>query len=298
MPMTENVIITCALTGAGDTVRKSPHVPVTPEQIARNAVEAAAAGAAVVHIHVRDPETGDPSRDPKLYREVVERVKETGTDVVINLTAGMGGDLVIDPDDPLTHLPGTDLVSGPERLPHVEDLLPDICTLDCGSLNFGDGSNLYVSTPDMLRAGARRVQELGVRPELEIFDTGQLWFAKQLLAEGLLDDPTVFQLCMGIPWGAPADPGVLQSMVNMLPDGARWASFALGRMQMPWVAQSILLGGHVRVGLEDNLYLGKGNKATNAQLVERAVTITESIGARVATPDEARTTLGLKPRKQ
>ncbi|MFG3132331.1 3-keto-5-aminohexanoate cleavage protein [Streptomyces tendae] len=297
MPMNENVIITCALTGAGDTVRKSPHVPVTPEQIARNAVEAAAARAAVVHIHVRDPETGDPSRDPKLYREVVERIKETGTDVVINLTAGMGGDLVVDPDDPLTHLPGTDLVGGLERLPHVEDLLPDICTLDCGSLNFGDGSNLYVSTPDMLRAGARRIQELGVRPELEIFDTGQLWFAKQLLAEGLLDDPTVFQLCMGIPWGAPADPGVLQSMVNMLPDGARWASFALGRMQMPWVAQSILLGGHVRVGLEDNLYLGKGNKATNAQLVERAVTLTESIGARVATPDEARATLGLKPRK-
>ncbi|MEW1671548.1 3-keto-5-aminohexanoate cleavage protein [Streptomyces albidoflavus] len=297
MPMTENVIITCALTGASDTVRKSPHVPVTPEQIARNAVEAAAAGAAVVHIHVRDPETGDPSRAPKLYREVVERIKETGTDVVINLTAGMGGDLVIDPDDPLTHLPGTDLVGGLERLPHVEDLLPDICTLDCGSLNFGDGSNLYVSTPDMLRAGARRIQELGVRPELEIFDTGQLWFAKQLLAEGLLDAPTVFQLCMGIPWGAPADPGVLQSMVNMLPDGARWASFALGRMQMPWVAQSILLGGHVRVGLEDNLYLGKGNKATNAQLVERAVTLTESIGARVATPDEARATLGLKKRK-
>ncbi|MGQ4427549.1 3-keto-5-aminohexanoate cleavage protein [Streptomyces violaceoruber] len=296
MPMTENVIITCALTGAGDTVRKSPHVPFTPEQIARNAVEAAAAGAAVVHIHVRDPETGDPSRDPKLYREVVERVKETGTDVVINLTAGMGGDLVIDPDDPLTHLPGTDLVGGLERLPHVEDLLPDICTLDCGSLNFGDGSNLYVSTPDMLRAGARRIQELGVRPELEIFDTGQLWFAKQLLAEGLLDDPTVFQLCMGIPWGAPADPGVLQSMVGMLPDGARWASFALGRMQMPWVAQSILLGGHVRVGLEDNLYLGRGNKATNAQLVERAVTLTESMGARVATPDEARATLGLRPR--
>ncbi|MFF8568237.1 3-keto-5-aminohexanoate cleavage protein [Streptomyces albidoflavus] len=297
MPMTENVIITCALTGAGDTVRKSPHVPVTPEQIARNAVEAAAAGAAVVHIHVRDPETGDPSRDPKLYREVVERIKETGTDVVINLTAGMGGDLVVDPDDPLTHLPGTDLVGGLERLPHVEELLPDICTLDCGSLNFGDGSNLYVSTPDMLRAGARRIQELGVRPELEIFDTGQLWFAKQLLAEGLLDAPTVFQLCMGVPWGAPADPGVLQSMVNMLPDGARWASFALGRMQMPWVAQSVLLGGHVRVGLEDNLYLGKGNKVTNAQLVERAVTLTESIGARVATPDEARATLGLKKRK-
>ncbi|NGO09595.1 3-keto-5-aminohexanoate cleavage protein [Streptomyces sp. HC44] len=294
--MNQDVIITCALTGAGDTVRKSPHVPVTPEQIARSAVEAADAGAAVVHIHVRDPETGAPSRDPRLYREVVERVKETGTDVVINLTAGMGGDLVIDPEEPLRHLPGTDLVGGLDRLPHVEDLLPDICTLDCGSLNFGDGSNLYVSTPDMLRTGAKRIQELGVRPELEIFDTGHLWFAKQLLVEGLLDDPSVFQLCMGIPWGAPADPGVLQSMVNMLPDGAQWASFALGRMQMPWVAQSVLLGGHVRVGLEDNLYLGKGVKATNAQLVERAVTIVEAMGARVATPDDARLKLGLKPR--
>ncbi|WP_326614403.1 3-keto-5-aminohexanoate cleavage protein [Streptomyces anulatus] len=296
MPVNQDVIITCALTGAGDTVGRSPHVPVTPEQIAASAVEAAGAGAAVVHIHVREPETGAPSRDPRLYREVVERIRETGTDVVINLTAGMGGDLVIDPEAPLRQLPGTDLVSGLERLPHVEELLPDICTLDCGSLNFGDGSNLYVSTPDMLRTGAKRIQELGVRPELEIFDTGQLWFAKQLLAEGLLDDPTVFQLCMGIPWGAPADPGVLQAMVNMLPQGAQWASFALGRMQMPWVAQSILLGGHVRVGLEDNLYLGKGVKATNGQLVERAVRITESLGSRVATPDEARAKLGLRPR--
>ncbi|MFI5724796.1 3-keto-5-aminohexanoate cleavage protein [Streptomyces cyaneofuscatus] len=296
MPVNQDVIITCALTGAGDTVGRSPHVPVTPEQIAASAVEAAGAGAAVVHIHVRDPESGAPSRDPRLYREVVERIRETGTDVVINLTAGMGGDLVIDPAAPLKQLPGTDLVGGLERLPHVEDLLPDICTLDCGSLNFGDGSNLYVSTPDMLRTGAKRIQELGVRPELEIFDTGQLWFAKQLLAEGLLDDPTVFQLCMGIPWGAPADPGVLQSMVNMLPEGARWASFALGRMQMPWVAQSILLGGHVRVGLEDNLYLGKGVKATNGQLVERAVQITEALGSRVASPDEARQQLSLRPR--
>jgi len=244
--------------------------------------------------HVRDPETGAPSRDRRLYREVVERIKETGTDVVINLTAGMGGDLVLDPDQPLEKgaLDGTDLVGGLDRLPHVEDLLPDICTLDCGSLNFGD--QLYISTTEMLRKGARRIQELGVKPELEIFDTGQLWFAKQLLDEGLLDQPTLFQLCMGIPWGAPADPGVLQSMVNFLPQGAQWASFALGRMQMPWVAQSILLGGNVRVGLEDNLYLSRGVKATNGQLVERAVRITESLGASVASPDEARTRLGLK----
>ncbi|MGY1437330.1 BKACE family enzyme [Streptomyces reniochalinae] len=296
MPITENVIITAALTGAGDTVGRSPHVPVTPEQIATSAVEAAEAGAAVVHIHVRDPETGKPSRERHLYREVLERIKETGTDVVINLTAGMGGDLVLDADQPLEKgaLDGTDLVGGLDRLPHVEDLLPDICTLDCGSLNFGD--QLYISTTEMLRKGARRIQELGVRPELEIFDTGQLWFAKQLLDEGLLDEPTLFQLCMGIPWGAPADPGVLQSMVNFLPSGAQWASFALGRMQMPWVAQSILLGGNVRVGLEDNLYLSRGVKATNAQLVERAVQITESLGARVASPDEAREQLRLKPR--
>ncbi|RFU86283.1 3-keto-5-aminohexanoate cleavage protein [Streptomyces triticagri] len=294
MSMNDSVIITCALTGAGDTTRRSPHVPVSPEQIARSAVEAADAGAAIVHIHVRDPETGAPSRDPKLYAETVDRIKQTGTDVVINLTAGMGGDLVLDADEPLEKgaLPGTDLVGGLARLPHVEDLLPDICTLDCGSLNFGD--NLYISTPEMLRKGARRIQELGVRPELEIFDTGQLWFAKQLYAEGLLDDPSVFQLCMGIPWGAPAEPEVLQSMVNMLPTGAQWASFALGRMQMPWVAQSILLGGNVRVGLEDNLYLSRGVKATNAQLTERAVTITESIGASVATPAEARERLGLR----
>ncbi|MGI5349534.1 3-keto-5-aminohexanoate cleavage protein [Streptomyces sp. CA-250714] len=296
MPMNENVIITCALTGAGDTVGRSPHVPVTPEQIAASAVEAAEAGAAVVHIHVRDPETGAPSRDRRLYREVVERIKETGTDVVINLTAGMGGDLVLDADQPLEKgaLDGTDLVGGLDRLPHVEDLLPDICTLDCGSLNFGD--QLYVSTTEMLRKGARRIQELGVKPELEIFDTGQLWFAKQLLEEGLLDQPTLFQLCMGIPWGAPADPGVLQSMVNFLPPGAQWASFALGRMQMPWVAQSILLGGNVRVGLEDNLYLSRGVKATNGQLVERAVRVVEDLGVSVASADEARARLGLPAR--
>ncbi|GAA3755910.1 uncharacterized protein (DUF849 family) [Spinactinospora alkalitolerans] len=295
--MNSDVILTCALTGAGDTVRRSEHVPVTPKEIAASAVEAAEAGASAVHIHVRDPETGAPSRDNALYREVVERIKETGVDVVINLTAGMGGDLVIGADDPLEFGEGTDLVNGLDRLPHVEELLPDICTLDCGSLNFGDGSLVYVSTPDMLRAGARRIQELGVRPELEIFDTGQLWFAKRLRAEGLIDDPSMFQLCTGIPYGAPADPGVLQSMVNLLPEGAQWASFAIGRMQMPWVAQSVLLGGHARVGLEDNLYLSRGVKATNGRLVERAVRIIELLGARVATPDEARAELGLRGAK-
>ena len=294
--MNHEVIVTCALTGAGDTVGRSPHVPVTPAQIAASAVEAANAGAAVVHIHVRDPETGSPSRDVALYREVVRLVKESGVDVVINLTAGMGGDLVIDQEDPLKPVDGTDLVNAMDRLPHVEELLPDICTLDCGSLNFGEGSQLYVSTPDMLRAGAKRIQELGVKPELEIFDTGHLWFASKMVEEGLIDAPPLFQLCMGIPYGAPVDPGLLQAMVNLLPDNAQWASFAIGRDQMPWVAQSVLLGGHVRVGLEDNLYLAKGVKATNGQLVDRAVGIVQDLGATVVSASRAREILGLKER--
>jgi uncharacterized protein (DUF849 family) len=292
--MNNEVIITCALTGAGDTVGKSEHVPVTPEQIAASAVDAANAGAAVVHIHVREPENGQPSREVSLYREVVRRVRDTGVDVVINLTAGMGGDLVLDDEDPLKPVDGTDLVNAQDRLPHVEELLPDICTLDCGSLNFGEGHQLYVSTPDMLRTGAERVQELGVKPELEIFDTGQLWFATKLIEEGLIDAPPLFQLCMGIPYGAPANPELLQTMVHMLPEGAQWASFAIGRNQLPWVAHSALLGGHVRVGLEDNLYLSKGVKATNGQLVERAVNVVEDLGAKVASPDDARRILKLK----
>ena len=291
-----NVIITCALTGAGDTVGRSEHVPVTPQQIAEAGIAAARAGAAIVHVHVRDPETGLGSREVAFYREAVERIRDSRVDVVINTTAGMGGDLVLDPDDPTRFLEGTDLVSGVERLVHVAELLPDICTLDCGSLNFGEGSLVYVSTPDMLRAGAKRIQELGVRCEMEIFDTGHLWFARQLVEEGLIDAPAMFQLCMDIPYGAPADPALLMAMVNQLPEGAQWASFALGRMQMPWAAQSVLLGGHVRVGLEDNLYLSRGVKATNAQLVERAVTLVETLGSKVATPDDARELLDLKPR--
>lgn len=294
--MNRNVIITCALTGAGDTVGRSEHVPVTPEQIANSAIEAAKAGAAIVHIHVREPSTGKGSREVAYYREVVERVRASDTDVVINTTAGMGGDLLLDPENPTQFLEGTDLVSGIERLKHVEELLPDICTLDCGSLNFGEGSLVYVSTPDMLRAGAKKIQDLGVRCEMEIFDTGHLWFARQLVDEGLIDAPAMFQLCMDIPWGAPADPGLLVAMVNQLPPGSQWASFALGRMQMPWAAQSVLLGGHVRVGLEDNLYLSRGVKATNGQLVSKAVTLIETMGAKVATPDDAREMLDLKPR--
>ncbi|MCI2264425.1 3-keto-5-aminohexanoate cleavage protein [Sediminivirga luteola] len=298
--MSRNVILTCALTGAGDTAGKSEHVPVTPEEIASDAIAAARAGASVVHIHVRDPQTRQGSREVALYREVARIVGESDVDPVINMTAGMGGDLMVDPSAPaerLGRIEGTDLVSGLERLAHVEELRPEICTIDCGSLNFGEGSMVYVSTPDMLREGAARIRELGVKPEMEIFDTGNLWFANQLVAEGLIDPPPLYQLCMGIPYGAPADPGLLQAMVHLLPEGAQWASFAIGRNQLPWVAQSVLLGGHVRVGLEDNLYLRKGVKATNAELVTAAADIITRLGHAVATPDQAREILRLGGRR-
>jgi uncharacterized protein (DUF849 family) len=295
--MNTEVVITCAVTGAGDTVGKHPDIPVTPEQIAASAVDAAKAGAAVVHCHVRDPATGKGSRDVALYREVVARIREAGTDVVINLTAGMGGDLVVGPDEAPTRFgEGTDLVGAIDRLPHVAELLPDICSLDCGSYNFGEGSLVYVSTPDMLRRGAKRITELGVKPELEIFDTGHLSFTLQMLAEGLLEQPPLYQLCFGIPWAAPADVGVFKAWVDMLPPGSNWTGFAISRNQMPFVAQSMLLGGNVRVGLEDNLYLSRGVFATNAQLVERARSIVEALGARVLDPDETRVKFGLRRR--
>ncbi|BCX70939.1 MULTISPECIES: 3-keto-5-aminohexanoate cleavage protein [Pseudomonas] len=294
--MNHDVIITCALTGAGDTTAKSPHVPVTPKQIAAAAVEAAKAGATVVHCHVRDPQTGKFSRDVALYREVMERIREADVDIIVNLTAGMGGDLEIGAgENPMEFGPNTDLVGPLTRLAHVEELLPEICTLDCGTLNFGDGDTIYVSTPAQLRAGAKRIQELGVKAELEIFDTGHLWFAKQMIKEGLLDNP-LFQLCLGIPWGAPADTTTMKAMVDNLPADAVWAGFGIGRMQMPMAAQAVLLGGNVRVGLEDNLWLDKGVLATNGQLVERAGEILSRLGARVLTPAEGRKKMGLKQR--
>jgi uncharacterized protein (DUF849 family) len=294
--MNSEVIVTCALTGAGDTVGRHPGVPVTPRQIADAAIEAARAGAAIAHIHVRNPETGKFSRDVDLYRQTVELIRESGVDVIINLTAGMGGDFELGDGDPKMAGPNTDLVGPLERLAHVEALLPEICTLDCGTLNFGDGNMIYISTPDYLRAGAKRIQELGVKPELEIFDTGHLWFAKQMLAEGLMDAPPMFQFCLGIPWGAPADTVSMKAMADNLPAGAVWAGFGIGRSQMPMVAQAVLLGGHVRVGLEDNLYLGRGVLASNGQLVEKAVKMIELMGARTVTPAEARKKLGLKAR--
>jgi uncharacterized protein (DUF849 family) len=292
------VFITCAVTGVGETVGRSEHVPVTPEQIADAAIEAAEAGAAVAHIHVRDPETGKGSRDPRLYREVVERVRAASTDVVLNLTAGMGGDLVLGGDEAPLPLDeeGTDLAGAAERLAHVEQLLPEICTLDCGSMNFAAGGEyLLVNTPGILRAMAKRVRGLGVRPELEVFDTGHLVLVKEMLAEGLFEEPVLIQLCTGIPYGAPDDPLTLLAMVKQLPPGAIFSTFSIGRMQIPFVAMAALAGGNVRVGLEDNLYLSRGKLASNGELVERAVHILEGMNARVLGPSEVREKLQLRP---
>ena len=293
--MNQDVIITCAVTGADTKVTKSPHCAVTPEQIAATAIEAAQAGAAIVHIHVRNPETGAFSMETKHYREVVKRIRESKVDVLVNLTCGMGGYIVVG-DNGLadTPAPGSDFCSQEDRMRHVIDLCnegkyrPDIATLDCGSLNFGDGNRAYVSTPNYLRKGAAILRDLGVKAELEVFDTGNLWFVKQLVKEDLIPAPALIQLCLGIPYGVPADTGHLLAMVNSLPADTIWTSFAISRMQMPWVAQSILLGGNVRVGLEDNLYLSRGVYASNAQLVQKARTIIEAMGARVLSPAQVR----------
>ncbi len=294
--MNRDVMVTCAITGAGDTVGKHPAIPITPQQIAEAAIEAAKAGATIAHMHVREPDSGKPSRRVELYREVVDRIRDSGTDIIINLTAGMGGDLQIRDSDPTTPGPDSDLVPALERLAHVEELLPEICTLDCGTLNFGDGDTTYVGTPEMLRKGAKRIQELGVKPELECFDSGHVWMANNLYEEGLIDGKPMYQLCLGIPYGAPASTEAMLTMRNMLPRDAVWAGFAIGRNQMPFVAQAALLGGHVRVGLEDNLWLDKGVYASNASLTERAVEILARLGARTLSPAEGREVLGLRPR--
>lgn len=297
--MNTEAFITCAVTGAGDTVARSPHVPVTPDQIAASAIEAARAGAAVVHIHVRDPDTGQGSRDVSLFRRAVGLIRDADVDVILNLTAGMGGDLVL--GGPHSPLPldeaGTDMASAMDRLAHVEDLLPEICTLDCGTMNFAAGGDyVMANTPEMLRAMAGRIKELGVRPELEVFDTGHLVMVKDLIDDGLIEDPVLVQLCMGIRYGAPDDPLTLLGLVNQLPPGTIFSAFSIGRMQLPYVAMAVLAGGNVRVGLEDNLYAGPGEKATNGGLVQRAVTILEAMNVRLLGPDEVRERLRLRAR--
>ncbi|MEM6305252.1 MAG: 3-keto-5-aminohexanoate cleavage protein [Pseudomonadota bacterium] len=300
MPLTMNkeVFITCAVTGSGGTQDRSPHVPRSPAQISESAIAAAKAGAAIVHCHVRDPETGAPSRDPGLFREVTDRIRDSETDVVLNLTAGMGGDIVFGPvENPMAlSQQGTDMAGASERVAHVAACLPEICTLDCGTMNFAEADYVMTNTPGMLTAMGRMMTELGVKPEIEAFDTGHLWYAKQLVADGVLEAPALVQLCMGVPWGAPDDLNTFMAMVNNVPDDWCFSAFGLGRNQMAYVAAAVLAGGNVRVGLEDNLWLEKGVLAENWQLVERAQTIIENMGARVIGPDEVRMKLGLEKR--
>ncbi len=297
LEMNREVFITCAVTGSGATQDRSPHVPRSPQQIAESAIDAAKAGAAIIHCHVRDPETGAPARDIAFYREVTDRIRDAEVDVVLNLTAGMGGDLVLGgTETPLPPGAGTDMIGAEERVAHIAACLPEICTLDCGTMNFAEADYVMTNTPGMLRDMGARMTALGVMPEIEAFDTGHLWFAKELVKEGVLTDPALVQLCMGVPWGAPDDLSTFLAMVNAVPESWTFSAFALGRHQMPFVAAAVLAGGNVRVGLEDNLFLEKGVLATNAQLVEKAVGIVEGLGAQVIGPDEVRAKLGLKKR--
>jgi uncharacterized protein (DUF849 family) len=290
--------ITCAVTGSGSSQERSPHVPRSPEQIANSAIDAAKAGAAIVHCHVRDPETGAPSRRLDLYREVTERIRDSETDVVLNFTAGMGGDITFgDAENPLPlNQAGTDMAGATERVAHVAECLPEICTLDCGTMNFAEADYVMTNTPGMLRAMGQMMTDLGVRPEIEVFETGHLWFAKQLVEEGIIEHPVMIQMCMGIPWGAPDDLNTFMAMVNNTPANWTHSAFSIGRHEMPFVAAAMLSGGNIRVGLEDNLWLEKGVLATNAQLVEKAATIATNMGATLMTPAEVREKLQLKKR--
>ena len=297
LEMNREVFITCAVTGSGGTQDRSPHVPRSPKQIAESAIAAAKAGAAVVHCHVRDPETGAPSRRLDLYREVTDRIRDAEVDVVLNLTAGMGGDIVFGGvETPFPVAEGTDMIGASERVAHVAECLPEICTLDCGTMNFAEADYVMTNTPGALRAMGQMMTDLGVKPEIEAFDTGHLWFAKQLVKEGVLAPNALVQLCMGVPWGAPDDLNTFMAMVNNVPDDWTFSAFSLGRHQMAYVAASVLAGGNVRVGLEDNLWLDKGVLAENWQLVERAGSIIENMGARVIGPAEVREKLGLVKR--
>ncbi len=300
MPLSMNreVFITCAVTGSGGTQDRSPHVPRSPKEIAESAIAAAKAGAAIVHCHVRDPETGAPSRDLALYRELTDRVRDSDTDVVLNLTAGMGGDIVFgDVENPFpVKEKGTDMIGATARVAHVAECLPEICTLDCGTMNFAEADYVMTNTPGMLRAMGQMMTDLGVKPEIEAFDTGHLWFAKELVKEGVLAPKALVQLCMGVPWGAPDDLNTFMAMVNNVPEDWTFSAFSLGRNQMAYAAAAVLAGGNVRVGLEDNLWLDKGVLAENWQLVERAGTVVSNMGARVITPAEVREKLGLVKR--
>lgn len=292
--MHEGVFITCAVTGGGNTTGKSDKVPITPEEIANSCIEAAKAGAAIAHIHVRE-ENGAPSRDIGMYAEVVERIRDSDTDVVINLTAGMGGDIVLGGVE--TPLPpadeGTDMVGATERVQHVRELKPEICTLDCGTMNFGEGDYVMTNTPAQLEEMAKQMTEIGSRIEIEAFDTGHLAHAKDLVRRGIIPEPVVVQLCMGVPWGAPDDLNTFMAMRNNVPDDWTFSAFSIGRNQLKYVSLAALAGGNVRVGLEDNIYLDRGVLASNGDLVDRAVTILKAQNYDILTPQQVRDNLQL-----
>lgn len=290
--MAKPIIISCALTGGGDTTGVSPHVPITPEQIANEALAARVAGAAIVHIHVRDVQTGKPSRDPALYREVVRLIRASGSDVLINLTTGAGGQFMPAVEDANQNAIVKGLDTPQVRTEHVLELRPDICSLDVGTLNFGGIA--FVNVPSHVEQMAKAIRAAGIKPELEVFDLGHVAYARHLIDQGVFADPPWLQLCLGIPWGAPATIESMQVMRHMLPANAIWSGFGISRHQFTMVAQAVLLGGHVRVGLEDNLYLRRGQLSPgNAPLVERAVRIITELDAEVATPDQAREILGI-----
>jgi uncharacterized protein (DUF849 family) len=292
LAMNREVFITCAVTGSGGTQDRSPHVPRSPKQIADSAIDAAKAGAAIVHIHVRDPKTTKPSMDKALYRESVERIRDKNSDVIINLTTGPGARFFHDDKDPSK--PSADSVlRGPaDRVQHVMEIKPEICSLDMGSLNMGD--RVFINTPTHLKAMALAIKDAGVTPELEVFETGHLLLAKKFLEDGLVKGPGLFQICLGISWGQPATPEAMTYMRNLLPKDCTWFAFGISLWQFPMVAQAVLLGGHPRVGLEDNIYLEKGKLApSNAALVEKAGKIIQILGDEIATPADARQILGI-----
>jgi uncharacterized protein (DUF849 family) len=290
--MQRKIMISCAVTGSADSPKRNPAVPVSPAQIAQSCIDAAKAGAAIVHIHVRDPQTTRLSMDGALYREVVERIRDSGSDVLINLTTGPGARFVPDAENPAMPGPSTNLSRPDVRVRHVVELRPDICSLDMGSMNMG--GRVFINTPEHLETMAIAIRDAGVLPELEVFETGHLLLAKRMIETGHLKSPGMFQICLGIAWGQPATPEAMTYMRNLLPSGSPWFAFGISLHQFPMVAQSVLLGGHVRVGLEDNLYLEKGKLApSNAALVEKAARIIEILGDSVATPSEAREILGI-----
>ena len=291
--MTNQVIITCAVTGSHQNHNKHPDYPVTPQQIAASCLEARQAGAAIVHVHVRDPETGAPAGDTALYREVVERVRDAGSDVLINLTTGQGGRFTPSEDDPRRAGPGTSLIAPERRVAHVEELKPEICSLDVGSFNFG--AAVFMNTPEHLRIMAARIKAAGVKPEIEVFEPGHVIFAKQMIEEGLIEGPPMFQICLGILYASPATAEAMTFLRSLLPETARWSAFGVARRQFPMAAEAVAQGGNLRVGLEDNLYLAKGEFASNGQLVEKAVGIVRDAGAEPAEPACAREILGLVP---